>query len=73
MGVAEKNFLKQNETTLNLEIFDPLSHRKSFLVKIWVYGPFKCFYTDKLLSGKYQNFEITLSSNFNIFFCSEIF
>ena len=31
VGIAEKNFfLQENETTLNLEISDPLSHRKSF-------------------------------------------
>ena len=40
MGIAEKNFfLQENETTLNLEISDPLSHRKSFFLKIGVYGP----------------------------------
>ena len=39
--LPKKNFLKENETTLNLEIFDPLSHRKSFLRKIWVYGPLR--------------------------------
>ena len=31
--------MKENENTLNLEIFHPLSHRKSFPGKIWVYGP----------------------------------